>query len=86
MSVQRKVKSPEQIKREKKIKRLTGYETDHCRCTICGKEFTDREIDNDESLFSIGRISRMVMHEECYRKEYFNQGGQTHDQNRSKRK
>lgn len=74
MSVQRNVKSPEQKKREAKIKRLTGYETDYCCCSICKKQFTDREIDNDEILYSIGKIGRMLMHPDCYKKEFF--GGQ----------
>ncbi len=71
MSVQRNVKSPEQKARERKIKRMTGYETDRCFCTICKKPFTDREVDNDKILVSIGRFGRMLMHEECYRKEFF---------------
>lgn len=74
MSVKRIVKSPEQIKREKKIKRLTGYETDRCFCSICKKQFTDREVDNDNILFTIGRYGRLLMHESCYRKEFLGEG------------
>lgn len=71
MSAQRYVKTEEQKAREKKIKRMTGYEADTCFCTLCKKQFTDREVDNDEVLVSIGRFGRMLMHDACYRKEYF---------------
>lgn len=74
MSVQRNVKSSEQKTREKKIKKMTGYETDRCCCSICKKQFTDREIDNDEIIYSIGKLGSIMMHIECFKKEYF--GGQ----------
>lgn len=59
--------SPEEKARRRKIKRMTGFESSTVLCSYCHKPLTDREIDNDDLIYSVGRIGHVVYHKCCFR-------------------
>lgn len=70
MSVQRLTKTPEELARRRKIKRMTGYESDTLRCSVCKKLFTNREIDTEKVIYSIGRTGCIAVCKTCFKKLY----------------
>lgn len=70
MSIQRNYVSPEQRERRRKIKRMTGRESDYASCSACNKYFTNREIDNDEVIYSAGKTGTVRFHKKCFKELY----------------
>ena len=66
--------STEQKARRRKIKRITGFESDTLICSCCHKPLTDREVDMDDFIYSVGRIGYIVYHKSCF-KAVFAGGG-----------
>lgn len=64
------VMSPERKARRRKIKKMTGHESDYVSCTGCHREFSNYEIDNDEVIAVIGRCGGVTYCKECFRKEF----------------
>ena len=56
--------------RRRKIKKMTGYESNRCFCSVCHKLFTDREIDRDEIIYAVGKLGSVQMHKRCFKKLY----------------
>ena len=70
MSIQRNVISPEQKERRRKIKKMTGSESDYAACSACNEYFTNWEIDNDEVIYSVGKTGTVRFHKKCFKELY----------------
>lgn len=66
--------NPIQRERRRKIKKMTGRDSDHISCTGCHREFTNYEIDHDKVIAVIGRTASVAYCEDCFRK-FFAGGG-----------
>jgi len=53
------------------IKKITnGYGFGIPKCAICGKEFTEQEIIDENLVYAVGRGHAAQMHVPCFRKEF----------------
>lgn len=62
--------SPEKNARRRKIKKMTGHEYSTLSCSACKRVFTDREIDNDEVVYSVGRLGSIALCHRCFKELY----------------